>query len=146
MIRFFLILLIINESLVIHSFDKNPRSKFSAFMDFIKYLKPSSLVNLFESDKSTNMTDFYVNEEQKEWFLNHLAKREELAKIVKKIYIIITFKKMFKFFLLMIILFFLPVFNSDGPVYDINAANDDSIYDVTSFLSIFLNEKVVTRK
>jgi hypothetical protein len=93
----------------------------------------NNLLNI-KNGNSSDTSDFYVNDEQKEWFLSHLAKREELARVVKTIYKVIAFKKFFKFFILMLLLFFLPVFNSKEPVYHEHALSDDS-YDLTNFIS-----------
>lgn len=144
MIRVLLILLILSEFIFTPiGYPQNfaPRGatfdKYQAFLNFISTLKPSMLINNLLNNKSGNTTDtsdFYINEEQKEWFLKHLEKREELAKIIKIIYKVITFKKFFKFFILMVLLFFLPVFNSNEPVYDKYALSDDS-YDLTNFIS-----------
>lgn len=145
MIRFFLIFLIINEFISTpngnhHSF--NPRGltldKLQDLFNFVSTLKPSMLVNNLlniKSGNSSDTSDFYINEEQKEWFLSHLEKREELAKVVKIIYKVIAFKKFVKFFILMLLLFFLPVLNSNGPVYNEHALKDENSYDVTNFIS-----------
>lgn len=132
MIKILLIFLLINQFITVNSFE----NKFSKFFEFLKHLKPSALVNnIISSQNVTDMSDFYETDEQKNWFFNHLAKREELAKTVNKIYVIIALKKVFKFFLLMIFMFFLPVLNSNGPVYDEHALTDENSYDLTSFIS-----------
>lgn len=131
-----LILFIFSQFNTVQTFG-NFQNKFSQIFEFFRHLKPSAFVNnLLTNQNVTNLSDFYETEEQKNWFLNHLAKREELAKAIKKIYIIISLKKVFKFFLLMVLMFFLPVLNSNEPVYNENLTDDYS-YDLTNFISKF---------
>lgn len=128
-----------SEIIFVNSFnaDKNSHANIKTrILDVFESLKPSWLLNKIKGSNEADMSDYYVTEEQKEWFYSHLAKREELAGVVKKIYKIITLKKVFKFMLIMILLFFLPVFHSNGPDY-VNYHERNGDYDIMSFFSEF---------
>lgn len=133
-----LIFLILFESFFVQSYDINDITS----MDSVKQ-KILPVLNLIKFFKS-NMTNqnFYeiVDEDQQKWILDKLATRNDLIRILKTIFKIITFKKIAKFFVITGFLFFIPVMNHNqlNSSYVLNESDDLDFYAyISKILTIF---------
>lgn len=75
-----------------------------------------------------------IDKEQQQWILDRLATRNDLIRILKTIFKIITFKKIAKFFIITGFLFFYPVLNKNQIERETILTTDDD-FDFYAYIS-----------
>ncbi|CAG9804540.1 unnamed protein product [Chironomus riparius] len=106
-----ILVLLIFKTFIVESYD---------IKDFIPVenmkQKYSSILNLLSVLTNPNITrhNFHemIGKDQQKFLLDQFATRNDLTRILKVIFKLITFKKITKFFIIIGFLFFLPVMNS----------------------------------
>jgi hypothetical protein len=117
-----LIILILSISFV-ESNDFN--DKINTFMSALKLITPTSLIEKYE-----NKNIDYHN------FINNLSTRKDLNRVMLTLLRIIVLKKMLKFLVIIIFLFFLPVLSNDANGTIIKKMDDGyQDFDITGFFS-----------
>lgn len=109
---------------------KPHESSLNPLLRFIKFITP--LENKFPNSNEDK------NVEKQEWLMDHLTSRKDLARIMKTVYKIIVFKKIAKFFLILGLLFFIPVLNKNNISENTIDLDNERDFDIFSFISKIL--------
>lgn len=128
-----ILVLLIFKTFIVESYD---------IKDFIPVenmkQKYSSILNLLSVLTNPNITRYNFHEmigkDQQKFLLDQFATRNDLTRILKVIFKLITFKKITKFFIIIGFLFFLPVMNSHERNSETILTERDDL-DLYSFIS-----------
>lgn len=132
-----ILVLLIFKTFIVESYD---------IKDFIPVenlkQKYSSFINLLSVLTNPNVTrhNFHemISKDQQKFLLDQFASRNDLTRILKTIFKLITFKKITKFFIIIGFLFFLPVMNTHvrNPETIIKEGDDLDLYSYISKYSL----------